>query len=256
MLQGQVAVVTGASRGIGRALALRLARSGAQVVISARNQDPLERVVEEMRSEGGHGYAVVADASDPQSARKPVRAAVREFGRVDVLVNNVGGTRGSTAWDVFACTDDDFAETMNVTLMSAWWATREALPIMREQRFGRVINIGSGASKTGSGAAAYTTAKHGIAGLTKVLALAAGPYGITVNCLCPGYTNTSALDWDAIAARKGISPEEARHEVEQLNALHRVLEPEELGGMVVLLASPDGAGITGQLISVDGGFQI
>jgi NAD(P)-dependent dehydrogenase (short-subunit alcohol dehydrogenase family) len=127
---------------------------------------------------------------------------------------------------------------------------------MREQQYGRVINIGSGASKRAAGALGYTTAKHGLVGLTKALAAAAGRDGITVNCICPGWTNTTLADWDAMARIQNRSPEEVRARAEAENLQHRVLEPEELGPMAALLASPDGAGITGQVISVDGGYRV
>lgn len=106
------------------------------------------------------------------------------------------------------------------------------------------------------GSVAYTAAKHGLVGLTKQLALRVGEHGITVNCLCPGWTNTSLVDWEAIGRRRGVTAEEAEQAAARENAQNRVLEPDELAGMAVLLASDDGAGITGQVISVDGGYRI
>ena len=177
------------------------------------------------------------------------------FGRVDVLVNNVGGTVGR-AHDPFTGDDASFEDTLTLNLTSAWWTTRAALPAMREQRFGRIISIGSGASKRAAGTLAYTTAKHALIGFTKQLAQASGTHGITVNLLCPGWTNTSLLDFEKVAARNRTTVEEARALAHADNAQHRVLEPEELAGMATLLASDDGAGITGQVISVDGGYRL
>jgi NAD(P)-dependent dehydrogenase (short-subunit alcohol dehydrogenase family) len=197
----------------------------------------------------------VADASDRDDARRPVEAALEHYGRVDVLVNNVGGSVGR-AHDPFTGDDASFEDTLTLNLTSAWWTTRAALPAMRDQRRGRIINIGSGASKRAAGSLAYTTAKHALVGFTKQLAQASGGEGITVNLLCPGWTNTSLLDFEKVAARNGTTLEEAMAVAHADNAQHRVLEPEELAGMATLLASDEGAGITGQVISVDGGYRL
>jgi NAD(P)-dependent dehydrogenase (short-subunit alcohol dehydrogenase family) len=251
-----VAVVTGAGRGIGRAIALRYAREGATVVISSRTQSDLDAVVAQISEEGGAAaVAVVADASDRTDARRPVLEAIERFGGVDVLVNNVGGSVGRHH-DPFTGDDESFERTLALNLTSAWWTTREALPGMRDRGFGRVISIGSGASKRAAASLAYTTAKHALVGFTKQLAQATGRTGITVNLLCPGWTNTSLLDFEKVAKRAGTTVDEAIQSAEAENAQHRGLEPEELAGMATLLASDDGAGITGQVISVDGGYRL
>jgi NAD(P)-dependent dehydrogenase (short-subunit alcohol dehydrogenase family) len=251
-----VAVVTGGGRGIGRAIALRYAREGATVVISSRTQSDLDAVVAQISEDGGAAaVAVVADASDRTDARRPVLEAIERFGGVDVLVNNVGGSVGRHH-DPFTGDDESFERTLALNLTSAWWTTREALPGMRDRGFGRVISIGSGASKRAAASLAYTTAKHALVGFTKQLAQATGRTGITVNLLCPGWTNTSLLDFEKVAKRAGTTVDEAIQSAEAENAQHRVLEPEELAGMATLLASDDGAGITGQVISVDGGYRL
>ena len=255
-LPGRVAVITGGGRGIGRALARRFATEGATVVISSRTRSDLDAVIAQIDDAGDPpGLAVVADASDRDDARRPVQAAIEQFGRVDILVNNVGGTVGRVH-DPFTGDDASFEDTLTLNLTSAWWTTRAALPAMREQQRGRVISIGSGASKRAAGTLAYTTAKHGLIGFTKQLAQAAGTDGITVNLLCPGWTNTSLLDFEKVAERRGTTVDEAMAVAHADNAQHRVLEPEELAGMATLLASDDGAGITGQVISVDGGYRL
>jgi NAD(P)-dependent dehydrogenase (short-subunit alcohol dehydrogenase family) len=253
----RVAVVTGGGRGIGRALARRLAAEGATVVVSARTRADLDDVVAGIEAAGGRALAVVADALDRDGAKAPVHAAIEHFGRVDIVVNNVGGSVG-TDHDPFTGSDDTFERTLTLNLTSAWWTTRAALPRMREQGWGRVIFIGSGASRASGegGRPAYTTAKHGLVGLTRQLARAAAPHGITVNLVCPGWTNTSLIDWDAIAQRQGVSVEQAMQVALSANVQHRILEPEELGGMVALLVGDEGAGITGQVLSVDGGLDI
>jgi NAD(P)-dependent dehydrogenase (short-subunit alcohol dehydrogenase family) len=251
-----VAVVTGGGRGIGRAIALRYAREGATVVISSRTQSDLDAVVAQIARDGGApALAVVADASDRDDAHRPVTEALAQFDRVDVLVNNVGGSVGRHH-DPFTGDDESFERTLALNLTSAWWTTRHALPGMRDRGFGRVINIGSGASKHAASSLSYTTAKHGLVGFTKQLAQATGRAGITVNLLCPGWTNTSLLDFEAVARRAGTTVEEAIEAAQSESAQHRVLEPDELTGMATLLASDDGGGITGQVISVDGGYRL
>ena len=180
--------------------------------------------------------------------------ALERFGRVDVLVNNVGGTIGDN--DPFKANDHAFESTLVLCLTSAWWTTSAALPGMRDQGFGRIINIGSGASKTTGGSLPYTTAKHGLVGFTKELAKAVAPHGINANILCPGWTRTSLVDFERIARARGTTAhrEEARAASENLQ--HRVLDADELAGMATLLASDDGRGITGQVISVDGGYRV
>lgn len=257
-LEGQVAVVTGGGRGIGRAIARGLARQGAAVVVSARTEPDLTAVVDDVTAAGGAATAVVADALDPAGARRPVEVALAGHGRVDVVVNNVGGTVGTH--DPFAGArgegDDSFARTVALTLSAAWWTTTAALPAMAAAGYGRVINIGSGTAKRTGGAVAYTAAKHGVVGLTRELAASAAPHGITVNCLCPGWTNTSRLDFERIGAARRTTADDVRRRAEAESLQRRILEADELVPMAVLLASPAGGGITGQVISVDGGYKV
>ncbi len=254
-LEGRVAVVTGGGRGIGRAIARRYAAEGATVVVSSRTRTDLDDVVAGIEAAGGAALAVVADALDRDHAGDPVREAVAAFGRIDVLVNNVGGSVGRVA-DPFTTSDEDFEATVDLCFTSAWWTTKVALPSMRDQAHGRVINIGSGASKTTGGSLPYVAAKHALVGFTRQLAADVARFGINVNCLCPGWTNTSLVDWERIAARSGVTVEQAQEQAASTSLQHRVLEPEELAGMATLLAGPDGGGITGQVLSVDGGYKV
>jgi len=256
-LENRTAVVTGGGRGIGRAIALELARHGADVVVSSRTMEQLASVVAEIEAIGQSGLAVVADALDREQSKDPVRRAVEQYGACDILVNNVGGgapLRGSQ--EAFTHDDDVFEANLALNLTSAYWTTREALPHMREAGYGRIINIGSGYAKRSGGALAYTAAKHGLVGFTRALAHDTAAHGITVNCLCPGWTNTALVDWEAMGRAAGISAEEAHAMRAAENLQDRVLEPEELGPMAALLAAPESAGITGQVISVDGGYKV
>lgn len=255
-VQGLIAVITGGGRGIGRAIALRLAREGATVVVSARTEAELAAVVAEARQMGSKGLAVVADAMDRSQAREPVVQAIEQFGRIDILVNNVGGVVGMH--QTFGGGDESFEATMVLNVTSAWWTTASALPAMRENGFGRVINIGSTESLRANpgGPPAYVAGKHAIAGLTRQLAEDVGDTGITVNCICPGWTNTSMVDFARMGEHMGVSPAEARAYAARKSSQNCILEPDDIAGMALFLASAEGARITGQILSVDGGYRL
>lgn len=250
MLDGRVAVVTGGSRGIGRALAAALRRAGARVVISGRSREQLEATASAIDV-----VPVQADASSRDEAAKPVVAAIERFGGIDILVNNVGGSAGGNP-SLFSDADDRFEANLTLNLTSAYWTAKAAVRSMRDRGHGRIIQIGSGASKHAAASPAYTAAKHGLVGLTKQLAVDLARHGITVNCVCPGWTATDLVSFDQLGAAQGIDAATARERAEAESAQRRILEPEELGPMVVLLASDAGAAITGQVISVDGGYRL
>jgi NAD(P)-dependent dehydrogenase (short-subunit alcohol dehydrogenase family) len=249
-LRGRTAVVTGGGRGIGRAIALGLAAEGASVAVLARTRSELEAVVAEARELGGEGIAVEVDAMDGPALKRAV-AEAHPDGRLDILVNNVGGLIG-TPEGLGALDHDDelFEQNLRLNLTSAYYATRAALPLMVAGGYGRVISIGSGYATHGGGTISYSAAKHGLVGLTHALAYQV-PAEITVNCLCPGWTNTEVLSW---SGPEGPAQAAAKAKVHTVQG--RVIEPEELAPMAVLLASPAGAAITGQVISVDGGFKV
>ena len=258
-LDGLVALVTGGGRGIGRAIALELARDGANVAVSSRSRNELDSVVGEVTALGRQGLPVTADAMVRGEAIAAVDAVIERFGQIDILVNNVGGVttrKGFTDLDPFTHDDDVFVDNLTLNLVTHYWSTRAALPHMRDRGYGRIINIGSGYAKMSGGALSYTAAKHGLVGMTRALAAQVAPFGITVNCLCPGWTNTQLIGIERMAERMGTDVEGAKRYLGQDNLLKRILEPEELGPMAALLAAPGSAGITGQVISVDGGYKV
>ena len=258
-LDARIAWVTGGGRGIGRAIALAFAREGARVAVSARTQTELDAVVGEMQALGSSGLAVVSDAMSLESTRAAAETIARDLGQVDILVNNAGGGTGVADADALSPEELDaalFAANVDLNLFSAYRATQAVLPGMRARRHGRVINIGSGYAKRSGGAPAYTAAKHALIGLTKAMAGEVATEGVTINCLCPGWTNTQLVNLDRMAAARGTDVETERARISADNLQNRILEPEELGPMAALLAADEAAGITGQVISVDGGYKV
>lgn len=258
-LDGLVALVTGGGRGIGRAIALEMARDGATIAVSSRSKGELDAVVAEARAAGGEGLAIESDAMVRDDCYRAVDCVLDALGRVDIVVNNVGGVlfgKGPQDQDPFTHDDEVFMDNLTLNLVTHYWTTRAALPAMREHGYGRVINIGSGYAKTSGGPLTYTAAKHGLIGMTRALAAQVAPFGITVNCLCPGWTNTKLIGIERMAERMGADVEGAKKFLAKDNILGRILEPEELGPMAALLAAPESAGITGQVISVDGGYRV
>jgi NAD(P)-dependent dehydrogenase (short-subunit alcohol dehydrogenase family) len=250
-LRDRVAVITGGGRGIGRAIALGLAAEGASVVVISRTEAELDAVVAEARELGGDGLALVVDCMDGAALKAAVEEAHSRLGRLDILVNNVGGLLGE-AEKLLALDHDDelFEQNLFLNLTTAYYASRAALPHMVAGGYGRVLSIGSGYAKHGGGMISYSAAKHGLVGFTHALAYQV-PTAITVNCLCPGWTDTALLDWGGGGGVAAATVKTEAHTVQG-----RVLAPSELAPMAVLLASPDGAGITGQVISVDGGYKV
>jgi NAD(P)-dependent dehydrogenase (short-subunit alcohol dehydrogenase family) len=250
-LSDRVAIVTGGGRGIGRALALGFAAEGATVAVISRSEDELDAVVAEARELGGDGLALVVDCMDGQALKRAVEETHTRCGRLDILVNNVGGLIGE-AGKLLALDHDDelFERNLFLNLTTAYYASRAALPHMVAGSYGRVISIGSGYATHGGGMISYSAAKHGLVGFTRALAYQAPPE-VTVNCLCPGWTDTAMLDW---GGGGGVAAATAKAEAHTVQG--RVLDPRELAPMATLLAGPGGAGITGQVISVDGGYKV
>ena len=251
--------MTGGGRGIGRAIALSLAAAGADVAVSSRSEEELESVAEEVRRAGPRGLPVRADVRSFDDIAAGAETIRREFGAIDILVNSAGGGTGVRDAEGLSPEEFDdrlFVANVNLNLFSAYRASKAVLPGMLERSYGRIINIGSGYAKRSGGAPSYTAAKHGVIGLTRAMAAEVARKGVTINCLCPGWTNTRLVNLKAIAAYEKSDVGTVRARIESENLQNRILEPEELGPMAVLLASEEAAGITGQVISVDGGYKV
>jgi len=244
VLNGRTAVVTGASRGIGRAIALALAQRGACVVVNyAGRADAAAEVVETIRSAGGRALVFQANVADPDEAAALVKAANSEFGRIDILVNNAGITRDNL---ILRMKEDDWDAVLEVNLKGAFNCTKAAARVMVKNHYGRIINISSVVGLTGnSGQANYCAAKAGLLGFTKAMAKELGSRSITVNAVAPGFITTEMT--------VGL-PEEVKEKMLAQVPLKRFGGPGEVGELVAFLASDAAGYITGQTIAIDGGM--
>jgi acetoacetyl-CoA reductase len=244
-LQEAVVVVTGASRGLGRAIAQEMARGGAKVVVNySRSKEPAEELVNEISESGGEAIAVQADVSDAEQAQKLIDRAMEEYNRVDVLINNAGINIDRTLRKLSV---DDWDKVIQVDLNSAFYTVHAVLPHMTEQGGGKIINMSSFVGEAGNiGQANYSAAKAGLLGFTKTAAQELARYGITVNAICPGFIET-----DMVAN----IPEEAQQKLRKQVPLGRFGKPDEIARAVRYLVE-DGDYITGQSIDINGGIYI
>ena len=254
ILVNRRAVVTGASRGIGHSIAVALAQAGADVVVTARNEVELEQVTSQIRGLGRRSLAVPCDVTDPAQVERLAATVQENFGGMDILINNAGG---GASHKFLNHPDELWQRMVALNLTSVYYVTKAFVPMLVEQRWGRIINIASTASKTGGRyIAAYTAAKHGVLGLTRALALELASYQITVNAVCPGYVDTpmTQATIDNIVARTQMTEAQARETLEKTSPQQRLITPEEVAAVTVFLAQDISHGITGQAINVDGGM--
>jgi 3-oxoacyl-[acyl-carrier protein] reductase len=243
-LKGRTAVVTGAGRGMGRAVALALSTRGAQVVVNDLNGEDAERTADELRSAGAEAIAVQADVVDAAGVRHMVEQAIERFRAVHILVNNAGILRPTPVIDI---SEAEWDLVIGVNLKGTFLCSQAVLPSMQAAGWGRIVNFSSTAGKNVStlGGAHYTAAKAGILGLTRHLAREVARYGITVNAVCPGLIDTEMV-------RSTISDERARAYAERF-PISRLGRPEEVAELVAFLASDRAAYITGAALDINGG---
>lgn len=255
-LAGRRALITGGARGIGRSIALALAGEGANVAVAARTADALQAVAAEVQETGRRGVGLRCDVTRPDQVEELARRAVSELDGVDILVNSAGG---SGSHKLLGHPDELWHRLLEVNLTSTYYVTKAVLPTMVSQRWGRIINIASVAARTGERyISAYTAAKHGVLGLTRSLAREVVSDGVTVNAVCPGYVNTPMTDANVanIAKQTNMTPEQARHALENTSPQRRLIEPAEVAYVTAFLAMDIAGGITGQAITLDGGGLI
>jgi 3-oxoacyl-[acyl-carrier protein] reductase len=242
-LSGRVALVTGASQGIGRACALRLAASGATVAVAARNQEKLAELVNQITADGGKAAAFSLDVADEEQIKATSKAVLAQLGKIDILVNNAGITRDQL---VMRMKRADWDSVLNTNLTSAYLCIQQAIGSMLKHRWGRIINISSVFGQMGqAGQANYAASKAGLIGLTMAIAREVGSRNITCNAVAPGFIET--------AMTSGFT-DDFRQNAMKAIPLGRVGTPEDVANAVAFLASDEASYITGHVLSVNGGM--
>ncbi|MGW6779308.1 SDR family NAD(P)-dependent oxidoreductase [Brucella pseudogrignonensis] len=247
--QAKIALVTGASRGIGRAIAVGLAKRGFDVAINdiERQKDALQDVVKEIEASGRRVLTVYADVSNKTDVETMVQKTVDNFGRIDAVVNNAGILIAS---DVEHLKEEHWDSVLDVNAKGTFLVVQAVLPFMKKQNYGRIVNIASIGGKHGAPEQAhYSASKAAVMGFTRVLAQEVGTFGITANCICPGIilTDMGRVNLDDIAVREAW---------QEKTAMRRIGDPEDVVGPVAFLASDDAAFVTGQSLNVDGGIVL
>lgn len=245
MSETRVAIVTGASRGIGRAIALRLARDGRHVVAVARSQGPLNELVAEIEGAGGKATAKACDLADGGAVAAMVDAVASELGRIDILVNNAGITRDNL---LLRMGDDEWDDVINTNLRAVFVACRAVARPMMKGRFGRIVNIASTSGLVGNaGQANYAAAKSGLTGLTKTIARELGGKGVTANVVAPGFIQTDMT---------ANLPPDVIEKVKAAMAVKTLGTPDDIAACVAYVTSDAAGYLTGQTIAVDGGMTM
>jgi 3-oxoacyl-[acyl-carrier protein] reductase len=244
-LKDKVALVTGASQGIGRDTAIALAEAGAKVSVAARNEEKLSALVEEIAGKGGEAFAVRIDVADAEQIKAGFRAVLEKFGKLDILVNNAAITRDGLAMRMKL---DDWDAVIRTNLTGAYVCIQQALPVMMKARAGRIINISSVVAQTGNtGQVNYVAAKAGLVGLTKAIAMEIASRNITVNAVAPGFIETPMTD---------VLPDKVKEELKARIPLGRMGYGRDIAAAIVFLASDEAAYITGHVLDVNGGLYL
>lgn len=241
----RVALVTGASRGIGKAVALRLAKDGRHVVLMARSEGPLNDLKAQIEACGGKACVKACDISDAKTFSAAIEAVGNDLGRLDILVNNAGITKDGL---LLRMSDEDWGSVLATNLTSAFVACRVAGRLMMKNRFGRIVNIGSTSGVIGNaGQANYAAAKAGLIGLSKTIARELGGKGVTCNVVAPGYIETDMTS---------VLPDEIKQKIQDMVAVRRLGTPEDIAAAVAFATSDEAGYLTGQTLIVDGGMTM
>ncbi|MGO8989314.1 MAG: 3-oxoacyl-[acyl-carrier-protein] reductase [bacterium] len=244
-LTGKVALVTGAAQGIGRAIALLLARNGADIVVSDINLEKAEETAKEIRAIGPKATAVRVDVSNLSDVERMVEAIIEKLAKIDILVNNAGITRDKL---ILRMTEEDWDAVLGVNLKGTFNCTKTVIRHMAKQRSGKIVNIASVVGEMGNaGQANYSASKAGVIGLTKTIAREYAQRGINVNAIAPGYIETPMTD---------ALPEKAKEELKKLIPMERLGKPEDVAEAVLFLVCEESSYITGQVLNVNGGIYM
>ncbi len=247
-LDGRVAFITGAGRGIGAATALRMAEEGARVALADVDTEGCKQVAAELDRLGMEGLVVPCNVADSAMVQDAVDKTASYFGRLDILVNNAGVVRDNL---LFKMSEEDWDTVMNVHLKGAFLCTRAAQTYMVQQKYGRIVSLSSTAALGNRGQANYSTAKAGLQGFTRTLSIELGPFGITVNAVAPGYIDTEMTR--ATARRMGLDPQEMQAEAAKRIPVRRVGQPRDIANVICFLCSDEAGFVSGQVIYVSGG---
>ena len=250
-VQGRVALVTGAAQGIGAGIAQRLAADGAKVAVLDLNLDAAQAAVDQIAAAGGTAKAFAADVSNAEQVQAAVDAVAAEFGALHILVNNAGVLRDNL---LFKMSEEDWTIVMNVHLKGAFLCAKAAQKHMVEAKYGRVISMSSTSATGNRGQANYSTAKMGLQGFTKTLAIELGPFGITANAIAPGFIETAMTK--ATAERIGTTIEVMREGVAATVPVRRGGLPADIANAVAFFAGEEAGYVTGQVLYVDGGSEL
>ena len=250
-VKDRVALVTGGAQGIGAAIAARLAADGAKVAVLDLNKDTAQATVEQITGIGGTAIALGADVSKADQVQAAVDQVAAEFGGLHILVNNAGVLRDNL---LFKMTEEDWTTVMDVHLRGAFLCSKAAQKHMVEAKYGRIVSMSSTSATGNRGQANYSTAKMGLQGLTKTLAIELGPFGITANAIAPGFIETAMTK--ATAERIGITIEQMREANAGKNPARRGGVPADIANAVAFFAGEEAGYVTGQVLYVDGGSEL
>lgn len=258
-LENRIAIITGAAKGMGSAITRTLGREGANLMLTARDLGPLDAIAEEVRAMGRRVETISTDVTDPKQVEAMVTATKAAFdGRIDILVN-VAGTTGPIETPVQDIDPADFMEVLDINVRGTFLPIKYTLPTMIAQKYGKIVNIGGSSGLRGyKYRTAYSSSKWALRGLTRTIALEAGPHNINVNIVMPGIVHTPRMDklCEEKARLRGWTFEQVYQEYVDEMCLGRVTEPEDVAEAVVYCASEESKNMTGQMIPVDGGWDV